>query len=175
MHRNMHPFSFPIGNLSVRFIFYLLYFWSPALSKILMMRKTILFAGFFIPVIFFASKFQDKTLQESMKRGKEVYMIHCQNCHMENGQGMEGVNPPLAKTTYLKDVKKNIGYILNGQTGEITVNGKKYNAIMNPLNYLDDKQVADVLNYVRNSWGNKYPIVTPAQVKTEREKPATTN
>jgi hypothetical protein len=43
---------------------------------------------------------------------------------MENGQGMEGVNPPLAKTTYLKDTK-NIGYILNGQTGEITVNGKK--------------------------------------------------
>ena len=43
---------------------------------------------------------------------------------MENGQGMEGVNPPLAKTAYLKDAKKNIGYILNGQTGEITVNGK---------------------------------------------------
>lgn len=102
-------------------------------------------------------------------------MIHCQNCHMENGEGMAGVNPPLAKTTYLKDTKKNIGYILNGQTGEITVNGKKYNAIMNPLNFLDDKQIADVLNYVRNSWGNKYPIVTPAQVKTEREKPATTN
>ena len=94
---------------------------------------------------------------------------------MENGQGVEGVNPPLAKTTYLKDTKKNIGYILNGQTGEITVNGKKYNAIMNPLNFLDDKQIADVLNYVRNSWGNKYPIVTPAQVKTEREKPAKTN
>jgi len=46
---------------------------------------------------------------------------------------------------------------------------------MNPLNFLDDKQISDVLKYVRNSWGNKYPIVTPAQVKTEREKPATTN
>jgi nitrite reductase (NO-forming) len=110
-----------------------------------------------------------------MKRGKDVYALYCQNCHMENGQGTEGLNPPLAKTTYLKDVKKNIGYILNGQTGEITVNGKKYNAIMNPLNFLDDKQIADVLNYVRNSWGNKYPAVTPAQVKAEREKPATTN
>jgi len=88
---------------------------------------------------------------------------------MENGQGMEGVNPPLAKTVYLKDTKKNIGIILNGQTGEVVVNGKKYNAIMNPLNYLDDKQIADVLNYVRNSWGNKYPTVTPAQVKAERK------
>ena len=71
-----------------------------------MMRKTILFAGFFIPAIFLVSEFQDKNLQESMKRGKEVYILHCQNCHMENGQGMEGVNPPVAKTTYLKDTKK---------------------------------------------------------------------
>ena len=139
------------------------------------MRKTILLSAFFIPTTFFVFISQDKSLQESMKRGKEVYTLHCQNCHMENGQGMEGVNPPLAKTTYLKDTKKNIDIILNGQTGEVVVNGKKYNAIMNPLNYLDDKEVADVLNYVRNSWGNKYPIVTPAQVKTEREKPAKTN
>ena len=50
--------------------------------------------------------------------------------------------------------------------------GKKYNAIMNPMNYLDDQQIADVLNYIRNSWGNKYPYISPAQVKTEREKPA---
>jgi nitrite reductase (NO-forming) len=139
------------------------------LSKTLVMKKTFLLTAFFIPATFFAFVTQDKNLQESMKRGKEVYTLYCQNCHMENGQGMEGVNPPVAKTTYLKDTKKNIGIILNGQTGEITVNGKKYNAIMNPLNYLDDKQIADVLNYIRNSWGNKYPIVTPAQVKTERK------
>lgn len=140
------------------------------------MKKTIFFTALLVPAaglfIFFS---QDKNLQESMKRGKEVYALYCQSCHMENGEGMEGVNPPVAKTTYLKDVKKNIGYILNGQTGEITVNGKKYNATMNPMNYLDDQQIADVLNYVRNSWGNKYPAVTPAQVKAEREKPAKTN
>lgn len=140
------------------------------------MRKTTLLTAFFLPAAtFLIFNFQKQDLQESMKRGKEVYTLHCQNCHMENGEGMEGVNPPVAKTTYLKDVKKNIGYILNGQTGEITVNGKKYNAIMNPLNYLDDQQIADVLNFIRNSWGNKYPVVTPAQVKAEREKPAKTN
>jgi len=133
------------------------------------MKKTFLLTALFIPATFFVFITQDKILKESMERGKEVYLLYCQNCHMENGQGMEGVNPPLAKTTYLKDTKKNIGIILNGQTGEVVVNGKKYNAIMQPLNYLDDKQVADVLNYVRNSWGNKYPIVTPAQVKAERK------
>jgi mono/diheme cytochrome c family protein len=134
-----------------------------------MMRKTLLLTAFFIPAAFFVFITQDKILKESMARGKEVYSLYCQNCHMEDGQGMEGVNPPVAKTTYLKDTKKNIGIILNGQTGEVVVNGKKYNAIMLPLNYLDDKQIADVLNYVRNSWGNKYPIVTPAQVKAERK------
>lgn len=140
------------------------------------MKKTILLTTFFIPATaFFFSLFQQDTLQESMKRGKEVYTMQCQNCHMDNGQGMEGVNPPVAKTSYLKDTKKNIGIILNGQTGEITVNGEKYDAIMRPLNYLDNKQIADVLNYIRNSWGNKYSIVTPAQVKIERDKPPKTN
>jgi len=133
------------------------------------MRKTFLLATFFIPATFIFLSNQDKNLQESMKRGKEVYALYCQNCHMENGQGIEGLNPPVAKTNYLKDAKKNIGIILNGQTGEVIVNGKKYNAIMNPMNYLDDKQIADVLNYIRNSWGNKYPIVTPAQVKAQRK------
>jgi nitrite reductase (NO-forming) len=132
------------------------------------MKRSILFSGIFLSasaVWFFV--FPSQNLQESMKRGKEVYILHCQNCHMENGQGMEGVNPPLAKTTYLKDAKKNIGIILKGQTGEVVVNGKKYNAIMNPMDYLDDQQIADVLNYVRNSWGNKYPYIS--QVKAERK------
>ena len=139
------------------------------------MRKKILFSAVLILPIFLCFTFQDKDLEESMKRGKEVYTLSCQSCHMENGEGMEGVNPPVAKTAYLKDAQKNIGIILNGQNGEITVNGKKYSAIMNPLNYLDDKQIADVLNYIRNSWGNKYPIVTESQVKTERDKPANKN
>ena len=133
------------------------------------MRKTFLLATFFIPASFIFLSNQDKNLQESMKRGKEVYALHCQNCHMENGQGIEGLNPPVAKTTYLKDAKKNIEIILNGQTGEVIVNGKKYNTIMKTMNYLDNKQIADVLNYIRNSWGNKYPIVTPAQVKAQRK------
>lgn len=136
-----------------------------------MLKTKALISIFCLPVIsFFLLPQQD--LKESIKRGKEVYTLYCQNCHMENGEGLEGVNPPLAKTTYLKDTKKNIGIILNGQSGEVTVNGKKYNAMMLPLNYLGDQQIADVLNYVRNSWGNKYPAVTPAQVKAEREKPA---
>ena len=115
-----------------------------------------------------ASSFVQPGLQESIKRGKEVYATHCQSCHFEKGEGMDGVYPPMAKNTNLKDAKKNIKFILNGQSGEITVNGKKYNSIMNPMNYLSDQEIADVLNYVRNSFGNKYPAITPAQVKAGR-------
>lgn len=139
------------------------------------MIKTTIAAALTTGIFVLSSAFVQQSFQESMKRGKEVYTLHCQNCHMENGQGTEGINPPVAKTTYLKDVKKNINIILNGQSGEITVNGKKYNAIMNPMNYLSDREIADVLNYIRNSWGNKYPAVTPAQVKAERDKAAKTN
>ena len=134
------------------------------------MKKKIFFSAACILPIFLAWTFPDPELDESMKRGKEVYGLYCQSCHMENGEGLEGVNPPVAHTDYVKDVEKNVAIILNGQTGEVTVNGKKYNGIMNPLNYLEDKQIADVLNYIRNSWGNKYPIVTEARVKDIRSK-----
>src|SRR5215471_2674431 len=134
------------------------------------MRKRILVTAVLILPVFLCFTFQDPNLEESMKRGKDVYTLYCQSCHMENGEGLEGVNPPVSNTDYLKDAQKNIAIVLNGQNGEITVNGKKYNAMMSPLNYLEDKQIADVLNYIRNSWGNKYPIVTESQVREQRDK-----
>jgi nitrite reductase (NO-forming) len=112
---------------------------------------------------------QEDTLPQSMKRGEEVYNAYCVSCHMPDGEGAEIVCPPLAKTAYLKNQKRAIGIVLNGQQGEITVNGKQYNVPMDPLNNLTDKEVADVLNYVSNSWGNKNPMIKPAQVKAERK------
>jgi len=107
-------------------------------------------------------------LQELIN-GKEVYVQYCQSCHMEKGEGVEGLYPPLAKTSYLKNTKKIIDIILNGQLGEVTVNSKKYNTDMPAQSYLTDGQIADVLTYVRNSWGNKYPAITPVQVKGQRK------
>lgn len=122
--------------------------------------------------IFLLSSFiPDQKLNESIKRGKEVYALYCQNCHMEDGKGMPEINPPVAKADYLKKPAKIlIGVILKGQSGEVVVNGKKYNAIMPAQDYLSDEQIADVLNYVRNSWGNKIPgTTTPAMVKALRK------
>jgi nitrite reductase (NO-forming) len=106
---------------------------------------------------------------KELKDGKEVYIQYCQNCHMENGEGLEGVYPPVAKTNYLKNTKKIIDIILKGQFGEVTVNGQKYNTDMPAQDYLTDEQIADVLTYIRSNWENKYPAVTPAQVKAQRK------
>lgn len=122
--------------------------------------------------IFLLSSFiPDQSLKESIKRGKEVYALNCQNCHMEDGKGTPDINPPVAKTDYLKKPAKTlINIVLKGQSGEVVVNGKKYNTLMPPQEYLTDVQIADVFNYVRNSWGNKIPgVITPAMVKALRK------
>lgn len=118
-----------------------------------------------------SSFFQKDDLAKSIKRGKEVYTAYCINCHMEDGKGIPDLNPPLAKADYIKKPAKTlINIILKGQSGEIMVNKKKYNAVMLPQSYLTDEEVADVLNYIRNTWGNKIGgIVTPVQVKALRK------
>jgi len=118
-----------------------------------------------------ASSFTQDPKSESIKRGQEVYANNCQSCHMEKGEGMENAYPPLAKSDYLmKDPQRAIQIILKGQSEAITVNGKHYNTIMPGQDYLTDEQVADVINYISNSWGNSYKkIITAAQVKAGRK------
>ncbi len=110
-------------------------------------------------------------LPKSIERGKEAYVLYCQNCHMEDGKGQEGLYPPVAKADFLKKPNKVlINVILKGQNGEVTVNGIKYNAEMPAQNYLTDEQIADILNYTKNAWGNKSAIaITPAMVKQIRQ------
>lgn len=108
-------------------------------------------------------------LKASIERGKEVYNAQCITCHMEKGEGIEGVFPPVAKSDYLMaDKNRSIKQILEGASGEMTVNGKTYNGEM-PAIDLTDEQVSDVLNFVRNSWGNKGAAVTAAEVKAQRK------
>ena len=78
--------------------------------------------------------------------------------------------PPLAKADYLMaDKKRSIHQVLYGATGEIKVNGKVYNTEMVGID-LNDQQVSDVLNYIRNSFGNKGASVTPEEVRASRKK-----
>lgn len=135
-----------------------------------MKRTYLLFALMVFFISSFAFKVQDSELQESMKRGKGVYdgAGLCTVCHMPEGKGLTGAFPPLAKSDYLmEDVNRSIKIVIEGLTGEIEVNGEKYNGAMQPSG-LDDKDIADVLNYVRNSWGNKGEVVTEAMVAKVR-------
>ncbi len=118
------------------------------------------------------SSFQKKPvfdLKTSITRGKDLYITYCMSCHMEGGEGLEGVYPPLAKSDYLMaDKKRSIVQTLKGATGEMKVNGKIYNTDMTGFE-MSDQEVSDVLNYVRNSFGNKGDAVTPELVKAQRK------
>ncbi|MCB0689410.1 MAG: cytochrome c [Saprospiraceae bacterium] len=113
---------------------------------------------------------QDENLEKSMERGKQVYLDFCVNCHMFEGEGVSGAFPPLAGSDYLLERREASIYAIKyGQKGEIIVNGEKYNNIMLPL-YLSDTEVADVSNYILNSWGNKGKYVTPEEVAAIKEQ-----
>ena len=99
----------------------------------------------------------------SVSNGKNVYETYCMSCHQENGEGVPGVFPPLAKTGRLSDKNKLVKIILKGMSGPINVKGVKYDAEMASVS-LTDKETADVINYIRNSWGNKAPVITVAEV-----------
>ena len=135
------------------------------------MRGFTIAATFLIITISLMSfqKKQKFDLKASIERGQEVYNTQCITCHMEKGEGIDGAFPPVAKSDYLMaDKNRSIKQILEGATGEMKVNGKVYNGEM-PAIDLTDEQVSDVLNYVRNSWGNKGGAVTPSEVTAQRK------
>lgn len=109
------------------------------------------------------------TKELQIERGKQVYLQTCFVCHQPDGQGVPGQIPPLAKSDYLMaDKVRSIRGVLAGQSGEMVVNGKTYNGVMLPLNYLSDEDIANVLTYVRNSMGNSGEAVTPDEVRKIR-------
>jgi mono/diheme cytochrome c family protein len=104
-----------------------------------------------------------------MKRGKLIYEDFCVVCHMSAGEGVPGAFPPLAGSDYLLQKREaSIHAIKYGQQGELVVNGVTYNNIMTPL-YLSDEEVADVMNYISNSWGNMAEFVSIEEVQAVDE------
>ena len=115
--------------------------------------------------IFLSYMQQEKPLKQSILDGEEIYQDFCLQCHLDNGKGVENAFPPLAKSDYLQNnIDSSIRGVKYGLRGEITVNGKTYNGVM--VNQgLDEEEIADVMNYILNSWGNKAEgQITVAQV-----------
>lgn len=106
-------------------------------------------------------------LQKSMTRGKEVYTDFCIQCHLATGKGNGTTFPPLDGSDWLKKKRtESIHAVKYGQKGEILVNQKKFNGIMPPMG-LSDEEIADVMNYVSNSWTNKSKkMVTAKEVSS---------
>ena len=116
------------------------------------------------------------TKEIQIERGKLTYMQTCFVCHQPEGQGISGQIPPLAKSDFLMaDKDRSIRYVVHGASGEIVVNGNKYNGVMAPMNYLPDEEIANVLTFVRNSFGNSGDPVSVAEVRRVRSEapPAT--
>lgn len=104
--------------------------------------------------------------EERMKAGAIVFKTNCAACHQENGQGIPNAFPPVAKSDYLMaDKKRSIKIVKHGLEGAVTVNGSTYNSVMPALGLSDD-DIASVLTYVRNSFGNKGEAVTVDEVKS---------
>ena len=129
------------------------------------------FAAFYSLFIFniSLSLFKKKPLQESILDGQEIYKDFCAQCHLEDGKGVKGIYPPLAKSDFLKDINRTISSIKYGLKGPIIVNGEKYNSIMVSQG-LDDEEISDVVNYILNSWGNSTKQLITEEIVTSIEK-----
>jgi nitrite reductase (NO-forming) len=114
------------------------------------------------------------TKEIQIAKGKQVFMQTCFVCHQINGEGVPSQIPPLAKSDFLmEDADRSIRIVLQGRSGEMVVNGKKYNGTMVPLNSLSDDDIANVLTYVRNSFGNSGDAVVGEQVRRIRSETPT--
>ncbi len=114
--------------------------------------------------------YQKKPLEQSIADGKEIYNDFCVQCHLDNGEGVSGVFPPLANSDYLlNNIEMSIRGLKYGLSGPIVVNGEEYDGVMQNQG-LDNLEIADVMNFILNNWGNESKeIITENQVANINE------
>lgn len=137
-----------------------------------MTSKILLTVGILAGAMILTSAFtfnQEDERAKSIARGKEIYTELCVTCHQVDGKGMDGAFPPLAQSDFLlKNSEKAISAVKFGLQGEIIVNGKTYSNTM-PNPGLSNQEVADVINYILNSWENKGTLVGEEDVAAVKE------
>ena len=103
-------------------------------------------------------------LKQYQVQGAKIYSTYCANCHQQDGKGLAALYPPLAGSDYLMaDFNRAACIIKNGQAKEIEVNGVTYNQMM-PANPLTNLEVAEVLTFIANAWGNEKGLVGVKEV-----------
>jgi mono/diheme cytochrome c family protein len=111
------------------------------------------------------SHIRQNELEKSILRGEDIYQDFCRECHRSKGKGFGNKYPPLAGSDFLMNYRtQSIRIVKYGRQGEIVVNGKTYNNLMEPLG-LENDEISDVMNYIMNSWDNTQDkMVTPEEV-----------
>ena len=123
----------------------------------------------FLIILLSTSSLAQQSSGDSYKRGQMLYVDFCVRCHLPDGTGETGLIPPLANADFLQDIQATVQSIKYGIHGPITVNGVIYNNTMAPMG-LENDEIADVTNYILNSWGNSADvIVTEAYVRGVKE------
>ena len=109
---------------------------------------------------------QNEVSQTQADDGKTFYLQHCMACHQMDGSGVPGMYPPLKESDWVNgDKKKLISTVLHGLEGEIKVNGEIFSQVMPRQDSLSDEQIAKILSYVRQNFGNKAEPITDEDVK----------
>ncbi len=102
---------------------------------------------------------------EIVHTGKAVYTKYCLTCHQSDGSGVPSMHPPLGPGTWVeKDPEELVAIMMKGLSGKIEVNGEEYKNFMPSHAKLTDEEIADVLTYIRSSFGNNLGPVTPEMV-----------
>ena len=101
--------------------------------------------------------------------GKAIFNQYCLACHQSEGLGVPGMHPPLGPGSWVgKDPKELVAMMIKGLNGKVEVNGKIYNSFMPSQAHLTDQEMADVLSYIRSSFGNSFDPVNAELVKKVR-------
>ena len=123
----------------------------------------------FLIILLSTSSLAQQSSGDSYMRGQMLYVDFCVRCHLPDGTGETGLIPPLANADFLQDIQATVQSIKYGIHGPIKVNGVIYNNTMAPMG-LENDEIADVTNYILNSWGNTADmIVTEAYVRGIKE------
>ena len=113
--------------------------------------------------------------EQKYSQGKIMYENFCANCHMDNGEGLAGLIPPLANADYLQEHGADLACVIKyGQKGKLMVNGIEYDQEMPGEKRFSDVEIANILNYINHAWGNDFgyipvPDVTKALNACEPE------
>ena len=105
------------------------------------------------------------------KQGANLYRMHCESCHMANGEGLRGLIPPLAQSDFLIKHQDQVACVIRyGMEGPVVVNGQTYETIMAGIPSLTDVQINNIINYINHAWGNDAGISNVRTVKEQLEK-----